>query len=193
MFRRSLPLLVALAATGCSQNAQLVAEDGSHRLKGYDPNSGVSVVLTTEAWNDREALEEEITIVHMLIANMGKERVLLAPGDFVLTDRRGFRYELLDAGGTFAAVPEGVDPDNVEVHGYDPGRSNEFRSISSTSVKLSQSALPWGVLEPGTQMRGFVYFEQVVDAANAATLVWYAQSPKHEPVANFAFKLFVAD
>jgi hypothetical protein len=161
-------------------------------MKGQDPKSGVSVVLTTEAWQGGEFLDEDITVVHMLVANMGPEPVLLAPGDFELRDLRGFRYMLLDAGGSFASVPEGEDPNTFQPVGYDPGRSTDFRSIRSDSQDLARSALPWGVLEPGTQMRGFVYFEQLTDAANAATLVWHAQSPAHQAIADFAFELNVA-
>ncbi len=193
MARRSLPQLLLLTALmGCAHNAQLVAADGSHRMKGHDPKSGLSVVLTTEAWSDANVLDEDITVVHMLIANMGPDPVLLAPGDFELRDLRGFRYSLLDAGGSFSSVPDGQDPDAVQPRGYDPGRSNDFRSIRSNVADLSRSALPWGVLEPGTQMRGFVYFERVTDAANHATLVWHAQSPLHAPIADFAFELHVA-
>src|SRR5690606_23902543 len=98
----------------------------------------------------------------------------------------------LDAGGSFAAVPEGQDPQGFAPTGYDPGRSHDFRSISSNMPELASSALPWGVLEPGTQMRGYVYFEQVTDAANEATLVRHAQSPDHQPIADCAFALRVA-
>jgi hypothetical protein len=184
--------LLALLAAGCSTGAQLVATDGSHRMKGFDPKSGLSVVLTTEAWDDAEVIEEEITVVHVLISNMGKEPILLAPGDFSLRDQRGFRYDLLDAGGVFTAVPEGTDPDTVQASGYDPGRTGDFRSIRSAVPSLSRSALPWGALQPGTHMRGFVYFERVTDAANHATLVWHAQTPDHKAVADFAFALHVA-
>lgn len=196
MARLRLPALllalVSLAPAGCGQDAQLVAPDGSHRMKGQDPKSGISVVLTTEAWQEAGLLEEDITIIHLLVANMGSQPVLLAPGDFGLRDVRGFRYLLLDAGGSFASVPEGQDPATFDPPGYDPGRSHDFRSIQSNVADLASSALPWGVLEPGTQMRGFLYFEQMTDAANEATLVWHAQSPDHRAIADFAFELKVA-
>lgn len=197
MARPSLPrsilgLALVLATSGCAHDAQLVAPDGSHRMKAQDPKSGISVILTTEAWQGGDFLDEDITVVHMLVANMGPDPVLLAPGDFALRDLRGFRYLLLDAGGSFASVPEGQDPNTFQPAGYDPGRSTDFRAIQSNVGDLASSALPWGVLEPGTQMRGFVYFEQMTDAANQATLIWHAQSPQHRPIADFAFELAVA-
>jgi hypothetical protein len=52
-------------------------------------------------------------------------------------------------------------------------------------------ALPWGVLEPGTQMRGFLYFEPVESSANAATLTWHVTRPDHAPVVDLRFPLRV--
>jgi hypothetical protein len=191
-WRPALGLTAVLSMSACAATARLVADDGSHRMKGADGPSRISVVLTTDAWGGEELLDEEITAVHLLVANMGDAPVLLAPGDFELRDVRGFRYKLYDAGGSFAAVPAGGDPATFESAGYDPGRSTDYRSIRGDFPELSRDALPWGVLEPGTQMRGFVYFERVVDTANQATLTWHAQRPDHTPVADFAFALHVA-
>jgi len=56
----------------------------------------------------------------------------------------------------------------------------------------SALALPWGVLEPGTQMRGFLYFEPVTRTANEATLSWRIGTPEHAPVIDTAFQFYVA-
>ncbi len=185
-----------LLASGCTTTSRLVASDGSHRLVARDSASGITVVLTTEAWAGDLAYGEDLTIVHVLIANMGSEPVLLAPGDFELEDRRGFDYVLYDAGGSFAALPPGADPDafaeQPSVHVYDPGRTRDYETIASDDGELARLALPWGVLLPGTQMRGFIYFEDVRDTANHATLVWHAQTPEHRSLADFGFALHVA-
>jgi hypothetical protein len=176
---------------GCASQRVLVAADGSHRLLGRDTNSGVTMVLTTEVWPGDSVLGEDLTIVHVLIANMGSEPILLAPGDFELRDRQGFDFTLLDAGGSFDAVPEGSDPTAfASPYGYDPGRSFEFETIDDG--ELAELALPWGVLLPGTQMRGFLYFEDVRDASNHATLIWHAQTADHRSLADFGFDLHVA-
>lgn len=196
--RRWLPaalLTVALAsAAGCATTSSLVAADGSHRLVARDLDSGITVVLTTESWSGDTAYGEDLTIVHMLVANMGSEPVLLAPGDFELRDRRGFRYVLYDAGGAFSAVPVGTDP---VAHAatpitYDPGASLDYETIRTDDAELSRLGLPWGVLLPGTQMRGFVYFEDVRDTANHAILRWDAQTPEHRPLRSFGFDLHIA-
>jgi hypothetical protein len=190
----ALTLLVGMAPIGCTTTAQLVASDGSHRLLGRDAGSGITVVLTTESWSGDSAYGEDLTIVHLLVANMGSEPVLLAPGDFELRDRRGFGYVLYDAGGAFQAVPGDQDPSALAQQeiAYDPGRSRNFESVRTEDAELGRLGLPWGVLLPGTQMRGYVYFEDVRDTANQATLKWYAQTPEHEPLGVFGFDLHVA-
>jgi hypothetical protein len=198
-FSQILPrqLLVGSAAVGpmgCATSAQLVAANGDHRLVGRDAGSGITVVLTTESWDGDSAYGEDLAIVHLLVANMGSEPVLLAPGDFELRDRRGFGYVLYDAGGAFQAVPGGGDPNawaQQEI-AYDPGRSRNYESVRTEDAELGRLGLPWGVLLPGTQMRGYVYFEDVRDTANQATLKWYAQTPDHQPLAVFGFDLRVA-
>lgn len=195
MLRLGLVLL-ALTLAGCSTTRQLVARDGSHRLLAGDPASGVTMILTTEAWAGDVIYGEDLTIVHVLVANMGSDPILLAPGDFELRDRQGFDYVLYDSGAHFSAVPPGVDPDAYdatrETFAYDPGRSTEFDDIETFDGELARLALPWGVLLPGTQMRGFLYFADVRDNANHATLVWHVQTPEHRPVVDLGFELHVA-
>ncbi|MCA9699135.1 MAG: hypothetical protein KC431_16550, partial [Myxococcales bacterium] len=193
-----LASVLALAAigslSGCAGSRQLVAADGSHRLVARDAASGITVILTTESWPGDIGYGNDMAIVHVLVANMGSEPVLLAPGDFDLYDSRGFRYVLYDAGGAFAAVPAG-DPSRYggDEIGYDPGRNLDYESVRTDDGELGRLALPWGVLLPGTQMRGFVYFSDVRDSANHATLEWHAQTPDHRPLATFGFPLHVAN
>jgi len=113
VLRRAARILIVapLLLAGCASSARLVAGDGSHRLIARDAQSGVTVVVTTESWAGDSAYGDDLTIVHMLIANMGSEPVLIAPGDFELRDDRGFHVGLYDAGGAFQAVPTSADPD----------------------------------------------------------------------------------
>jgi hypothetical protein len=182
------------APLGCATTPHLVAADGSHRLIARDASRGLTVVLTTESWSGDSFYGEDLAIVHVLIANMGTEPVLLAPGDWELRDRRGFRYVLYDAGGAFQAIPAGADPNAYASQqlAYDPGRSNNYESVRTDDAQLGRLALPWGVLLPGTQMRGYIYFEDVRDSANHATLEWHAQTPEHQPLTVFGFDLHVA-
>ncbi len=173
----------------CARPGVVVAPDGSHRLVAIDRPTGVSVVLTTESWDGHpELLPQDLTIVHALVANMGSTPVLLAPGDLELHDDRGFRYELLDPGASFRLA----DDPNAGLRGYDPGRSDDFGVIRAENADVARAALPWGVLYPGTQMRGFLYFQKITDTANRAKLVWHMQAADHRPLADFAFELAVA-
>jgi hypothetical protein len=185
-FRPRLAALLALTAIGlggCAVPGQLVASDGSHRLVARDDPSGITVVLTTEAWPDNDYLSADLTIVHVLVSNLSSQPVLLAPGDFELIDSRGFRYPLRDAGARFRQEGRPDLP-------YDPGQGRDFQGISGG--ELARNALPWGVLAPGTQMRGFIYFDKLTDRANHAELLWHAESPAHQPLADFSFPLSVA-
>jgi hypothetical protein len=190
----ALALALALVGPGCAARGVLVAKDGSHRLTARDGESGGTVVLTSGVWQGEPTeLPQQWTVLHVLVANLGSSPVLLAPGDFELRDERGFRYELLDPGAVF----ELVDPKApLEAYGrtyhrdYDPGGPVEFEPVVAPG-DVPAEALPWGVLEPGTQMRGFVYFDAIEASANAATLTWHVTGPDHAPVADLKFPLWV--
>jgi hypothetical protein len=174
----------------------LVADTGEHRLIATDEPSGLTTVLTTGVWpGEPSDLESDWTVVHMLVANLGDMPILLAPGDFELRDLRGFRYELIDAGATFHRI-DTTDP-RREGYGrqyrrdYDPGGPIEFTPMVPPG-DVGRQALPWGVLEPGTQMRGFVYFEPITATANGAELTWRVTTPEHARVVDLRFDFRVA-
>ncbi|GEM_PF-1500210 len=183
-----------ISSTGCASSSRVVASDGSHRLVASDSGSGVTMVLTTESWAGDPAYATDFTIVHVLIANMGERPILLAPGDFDLRDSRGFHYSLYDAGGAFQAVlgtPASASLPGTEL-AYDPGASTDFERVRTDDGELGRLALPWGVLLPGTQMRGFLYFDSITASANHAQLVWRAQTPDHRKLSPIGFPLHVA-
>lgn len=187
--------LASLLAVGCAGRGQLRAETGEHRLTAEDEVTGLTAVLTTEVWHgEPQTLDQEWTVVHMLVANLSTEPILLAPGDFELRDLRGFQYELIDPGATFHRV----DSDRRhEAYGrqyrrdYDPGGPVDFTPMIPPG-NAGQHALPWGVLEPGTQMRGYLYFEPVALSANGAQLTWRVTKPDHSRVVDMKFDLVVA-
>jgi hypothetical protein len=187
----ALALAALLFGSSCVTSAHLVANDGSHRLIARDPATGLTAVITTEAWIGDSAIDRDFAVIHILIDNRGTERVLLAPGDFELRDSRGFLYRLQDAGGTFTRSVDG----NTDVAGnenYDPGGDFPYEHVAATDPDFARAALPWGILEPGTQMRGFLYFEPVAQSANHGFLVWHAQNPEHHALAKLGFELHVA-
>jgi len=178
-------LAAVVAPLACMPRGELVAADGSRRMVARDPQSGVSVVLTTGAWDGSPPdLDADVTVIHALVANMGATPVRLAPGDLDLVDERGFRHQLLDVGGSFVRAGD-VD------RGYHPGRDLSY-SRTDWGGEVAQLALPWGVLAPGTQMRGYLYFRRIDGVANAATLTWHFFSDTSRPIVDLAFDFFVA-
>ena len=182
----SAALLAAVVAPlACTPRGELVAADGSRRMVARDPQSGISVVLTTGAWDGSPTdLGAEITVVHALVANMGSTPVRLAPGDLDLVDERGFRHQLIDVGGSFVRSGE-VD------RGYHPGRDLSYNR-AEWGGEVSSLALPWGALAPGTQMRGYLYFRRIDMIANGATLTWHFFSDLNKPIVDLAFDFLVA-
>lgn len=181
-----LALALALSSAACIPAGELVAIDGGHRLIARDAQTAVSVVLTTGAWQGIPSdLDEQVTVLHVLVANMGSQTIRLAPGDFDLLDERGFRRKLLDAGGSFVQAGQNDS-------GYNPGRTLEFEKIDWNGGDVGASALPWGMLLPGTSMRGYLYFERVDRQGNAATLTWHVHDNAGRSLVDLAFDLYVA-
>lgn len=185
----------ALAIGGCASTGELVAPSGERRLVARDAESGITIALTTGAWDgDPPTLPSEVTVIHAMVANMGDQPVRLAPGDLELVDARGFRYALLDVGASFVRVPNDAAAagyDRGLERSYDPGRSLDFVPFFAPGDGPAR-ALPWGMLEPGTQMRGFLYFEPVVKTANEARLTWHIERADQVPVFDAVFEFYVA-
>ncbi len=193
LLMRAWLLVFAVLSSGCAAAGVLVARDGQHRLSAHDDPTGITVVITSGVWDGAPSdLEQKLTVLHVLVANLGERPVLLAPGDIELRDARGFRYELLDAGATFTRVEDANDYDRAFQRSYDPGGSMQFETLAGGG-DVARLALPWGVLAPKTQMRGYIYFESVTPTARQAQLVWHLQTPEHEPLVDAAFDLFVAE
>ncbi len=193
-----LPCLLALLlATACAPaGGVLVGPGGNHRLVARDPSTGVSLVVTTGSWDGRPPnLPRQLTVVHALVANMGRAPIRLAPGDFELVSDRGFARAVLDAGGSFSVAQQDGDapPRYSEGRGgYPLGASPNVVSLNSDSRDVHALALPWGVLYPGTDMRGFLYFEQVETISNSARLVWHVHDASGRHLVDLGFDLVVA-
>ncbi len=174
----------------------LVAPSGEMRQTGRDMESGVTMVITSGVWTGApEGLEEELEVLHVLVANDGDQPILLAPGDFEFHDRRGFRYAVLDTGASFrpATTTEkstGRYDFDLE-RGYDPGGPAPVERIEPLG-DIARLALPWGVLLPGSQMRGFLYLEPVAESANGGTLTWRMTTAAHQRIADVVFEMSVA-
>ena len=190
------PVVWVLAAgTACASTGELVAPSGERRLVARDQTTGITIVLTSGAWDGAPAsLPSEVTVIHALVANLGERPIRLAPGDLELVDARGFRYALLDVGASFVRVandtPAGAYDRELE-RSYDPGRSTEFEAFFAPGDAPAR-ALPWGTLEPGSQMRGFLYFEPLVRTANEAKLTWHIDGADQAPIVDAVFEFYVA-
>lgn len=182
--------LASLLSGACASSGQLVAADGSRRMVARDNSRGLTMVVTTGAWPGGAVVEESYSVIHVLIDNQGQTPVLVAPGDFQLRDQFGFLYSLYDPGGSFQRVDEADQ--YADRRDYDPGHNTPFSLGYSADPAFARAALPWGVLEAGTQIRGFLYFDKLSDHANRGTLIWRAQTPTHQAVTDMGFAFFVA-
>lgn len=193
--RAATAAALSIAVGACASTGELVAPSGERRLVARDPDTGITIVLTTGAWDGQPpTLATDVTVVHALVANMGEVPIRLAPGDLELVDVRGFRYDLLDVGASFVRVDPNAPQaayDRALERSYDPGRSEAFVPFFAPGDGPAR-ALPWGVLEPGTQMRGFLYFEPVVRTANEARLTWHIDAVDDRPLFDAAFDFYVA-
>ena len=162
-----------ITASCTDLRGSLSAPDGTRRLVARDGESGVTVVITTAAWDGAPTdWSEQVTVLHVLVDNGGRDPLVLSPRDISLRDERGFVYDLYDPGGHFEAAGDGPkDPYRVPTTGL------HVRPISPISEDIASAAMPWGVLQPGTQMRGFLYFEKVEDRANRAEFTWSLGGP----------------
>ena len=153
-------------------------------------------MVTSGAWvGEPAALDLDVTVLHVLVANDGAQPILLAPGDFEFRDRRGFKYAVLDTGASFrpatATEKKTGKYDFALQRGYDPGGPGSVERVVPQG-DIGKLALPWGVLLPGTQMRGYLYLEPIARSANGGTLVWHAKTPGHQRVADIVFPMAIA-
>ncbi len=193
---RSVALAACLLGGCSSRSGMLVAPTGETRQTGRDVESGVTMVITSGVWTGSpEGLEQELEVLHVLVANDGDQPILLAPGDFEFRDRRGFRYAVLDTGASFrpatnAERSTGRYDFDLE-RGYDRGGPASVERVAPLG-DLARLALPWGVLLPGSQMRGFLYLEPVAESANGGKLTWRMTTPAHQRIADVVFEMSVA-
>ncbi|MBV1861580.1 MAG: hypothetical protein KUG77_24390 [Nannocystaceae bacterium] len=193
---RSLVLAACFLGGCASRSGMLVAPTGETRQTGRDTESGVTMVITSGAWTgDPEGLEQDLEVLHVLVANEGDQPILLAPGDFEFRDRRGFRYAVLDVGASFRPATNGEHNSgryNFDLErGYDPGGPGSVERILPQG-DIGRLALPWGVLLPGSQIRGYLYLEPVSESANGGTLTWRMTTPAHQRLADVVFEMSVA-
>lgn len=165
--------LAALVLTACSSpKPVLVGPHGEQRWVAT--SDAVTLIVTANAWPDSAALEDGVMALHLLVINHGTDEVELSPADFELVDRRGFQYDLFDAGAEFYAL------ETTATDGTYGRRYVEPPIVDAPHVfgvffddEAAQAALPWGALQPGTQIRGFLYTE-IMPHANGGSLIWHA-------------------
>lgn len=193
--RRASVLVLGLLLGACAGPGRLVDPRGNHRITAHDAESGAAITLTTAGWDALGGMDGELTIVHAVVANLGETPLLLAPGDLELRDDRGFRRRLLDTGASFHRADDETAAQGRyardEEAPYDPGRELAFAPLPIEGEVL-RLALPWGVLEPGTQMRGFLYFEPIAATEHQLHLVWHIGTPDHVPLVDLRFDFAVA-
>jgi hypothetical protein len=171
---RVLLFAAAITAAGCTAPA-LVPAPGANRLSEHAATAetgGVRLVARAEAWSDEpQRLPEHLTPLLVTVINDSERAIRVAYEGFVLVGPDGRRYGALAPARMEGVLTEmvGYLPDTVPHFGapywpqpaywYNPGPT--LRYVRVPTVDMLRQALPEGVLEPGGEVSGFVYFERI--------------------------------
>ena len=182
--------LVALFLTGCAGRAGAPAGPVPSVSAG-----GVEVSATANAWRGWPAeLGRVVTPVRVRLANRGATPVRVDATTFALALPEGGRRAAMlpaDVRGVAAAPAPAALPHAGAALGPTRERSGAGWALNEAaldpladpsqepdrvwglpSAHMLDLALPEGVLAPGREVTGFVYFERAPRSARAATLTW---------------------
>lgn len=138
---------------------------------------GVRVVARAEAWaSDPQRLPEHVTPMLVTVINDSERAIRVAYEGFALIGPEGRHYRALaparmegvltemvgslaDTGPYFAPYFPGSVFRPRPAYWYTPGPA--LRYVRVPTVDMLRQALPEGMVEPGGQVSGFVYFERI--------------------------------
>lgn len=185
--------------------------------------AGVRVVITTNAWDGRpEALGTVLTPVRVQVENRGDRAVAIRYSAFRLTSPSGRTYAAIPpydieedmarpvASPYYRSAGFGVAP---YLGGFYPGYGpyggsfgfdapyygtyypywQGYRDIDLPTEDMIERALPEGVLEPGGQVAGYLYFENVEEEGSATFRVLLVGPDGAEPYGEISIPLVAAD
>lgn len=179
MKTRSALAGLALLAAGCATT--LAPAPGANRLTeraAFAEKQGVRVVARAHAWYGIPAsLPDELTPLLITVVNDSARPIRVEHENFVLSagEGEGVAYAALEPSRIDRVVSETlVDPlypapgspafagTFVWPHpAYWNTRAPVVRQVRLPTFDMLRQALPEGVLEPGGQATGFVYFERL--------------------------------
>jgi hypothetical protein len=164
----TLAALALAAAAGCAHLAPVpdpMHTVASDRYGTTQQVGGVLVTVRSVGWQSEQLnrLEPYVTPLFVEVKNQGTETVNFSVDDTALVDNEGTLYRplpperlqeyLTSAGAPGPATPPGQSPFPYDVE------------LLSTLGALRSGPVP-----PGTQIRGAIYFQRVVDWAEELTL-----------------------
>lgn len=206
MRKRQLSAIVALlTVAACSRQPELVPAPGAMPAPGdgaFAQAAGVRLEIDTDAWRGIPAdLGDNFTPVLVTIRNDGSQDLRVRYADFVLKAPSGTMYHALPPFRIDDTVSEPIDVraypgfmvapylspfyprwrvfndpflfDEVYFNRYYP----TFVNIDLPTGDMIQKALPEGVVQPGGQVSGFLYFEDPDDDEGTVVLTQTLMTP----------------
>lgn len=179
---RLLLCAAAIAAAGCA-TPTLVPAPGANSLAPHAATAetgGVRLVARAEAWaSEPQRLPAHVTPMLVTVINDSERAIRVAYEGFALVGPDGRRYRAFEPArmegvltemvgyvpepGPYFAPSPAYFPGSVfwphPAYWYNPGPA--LRYVRVPTVDMLRQALPEGLVEPGGQVSGFVYFERV--------------------------------
>ncbi|OGB92531.1 MAG: hypothetical protein A2Z31_05605 [candidate division NC10 bacterium RBG_16_65_8] len=198
--RRLGLLLVAVALGACAQTP-LVPEAPGVAGPILQEVPGLRVAVEAEAWKHRPSgLGDTVLPLLVALKNTGTGPVTVARQDFALLDQANRQYlpippgdvAAMFGGGSGSGV--GISP-SVGIAGSSGGRSVfggglgvTFGSWGSDARDIIPLALADGPIQPGAEVRGFLYFPRPAPDSQGVRLVAVLRDLPGTPQLEFRFR-----
>lgn len=198
---RGFGLLLLAVGLGACAEPGLVPEAPGLTGPILQEAPGVQVAVEAQAWKARPSgLGDTVLPLLVTLRNIGTRPVAVARQDFALLDQANRQYlpippgdvAAMYGGGSGSGV--GISP-SVGVAGSSAGRSVfggglgvTFGSWGSETRDIVPLALADGPIQPGAEVRGFLYFPRPAADTQALRLVAILRDVPGTPQLEFRFR-----
>jgi hypothetical protein len=198
---RVLCLLLAAGWLGACAQPVLVPDTPAAAGPLFQEVSGLAITVEADAWRARPSgLTDTVIPLLVTVRNTGTLPVAVARQDFALLDQGNRQYSPIPAADVAAMYGGGggsgvaVSP-SIGFGGYSGGRSwmggglgMTFGSWGGDVRDIIPLALADGPIQPGAEVRGFLYFPRVAPDSQNVRLVVVLRDLPGAPLLEFRFR-----